>query len=235
MNILARVIAGPATNRSTYLESGKVTCQHCCSLESLFDRKTAINELKQYRQKGPAKTTQILLNFIKAQGVESCSLLDIGGGIGAIQHELLTAGASEATAVDASSAYLEAAKEEAQRQGHAGRTHYHYGNFVDLAPHIEPADIVTLDRVICCYPDMPRLVELSARKARKIYGLVYPRDSWWVKLGLAIVNFGSRLFRKPYRFFVHPTPAVDNILRQQGLKQIFHRRSFLWQMAIYSR
>src|SRR5947199_213845 len=83
-------------------------------------------------------------------------------------------GASGATDVDASAAYLAAAREEAARQGHAERVAYHHGNFVDLAATLPPADIVTLDRVICCYHDMPALVERSSAKAARLYGLVYP-------------------------------------------------------------
>ena len=172
-----------------------MTCRQCQGLESLFDNKTAAKELKAYRRKGPSKTTQMLIDALRAKGVEAMTLLDIGGGVGAIQHELLKAGINSATNVDASTAYIEAANDEAKRQGHADRVSYHHGDFVQLAPDIQAVDIVTLDRTICCYHDMPALVGLSAARANKMYGLVYPRDVWWIKVGTAIVNFGSRLLR----------------------------------------
>ena len=212
-----------------------MTCQQCQGLESLFDNKTAVNELKAYRKKGPDKTTRMLVDALKATGVEAMTLLDIGGGVGVIQHELMKAGISKATHVDASTAYIAAAKDEAKRQGHADRVSYHYGDFVELAPDIPAVDIVTLDRAICCYHDMPALVGLSSARASKLYGLVYPRDTWWVKLGISIVNFGARLLRRDYRFFVHPTNAVDEVLGNNGLKQHFYHKTFLWQVALYAR
>ena len=212
-----------------------MTCKQCQGLESLFDNKTAANELKTYRRKGPDKTTRILIEALKARGIEAMTLLDIGGGIGAIQHELMKAGVSEATNVDASMAYIEAAKDEAKRQGFADKVNYHHGDFVQLAPDIAAVDIVTLDRAICCYHDMPALVGLSAARARKLYGLVYPRDVWRIKFGISIVNFGSRLLRKDYRFFVHPSKAVEAVLDNNGLEQHFYRKTFLWQVVVYAR
>ena len=187
-------------------------CRHCQGLDSLFDDKTAQKELKAYRKKGPSKTTQMLVDALKKENVAGMSLLDIGGGVGAIQHELLNAGVGSSTHVDASVSYLEASRQEAERLGHTDNAAYAFGNFVDLAPEIQPADIVTLDRVICCYP-----------------------DTWWMKLGMAAINFGSWLLRKPYRFFVHPTASVNAIVNNIGLKQITRQKTFIWQVAVYKR
>ncbi len=210
-------------------------CRHCQGLDSLFDDKTAQNELKAYQKKGPSKTTQMLVNALKSEGIAGMSLLDIGGGVGAIQHELLNAGAGSSLHVDASASYLEASKQEAKRLGHADNAGYAFGNFVDLAPEIQPADIVTLDRVICCYPDMPALVELSSTRAKSFYAVVYPRDTWWMKLGMAAINFGSWLLRKPYRFFVHPTTAVEAIVKNNGFNQLSRQKTFIWQVVVYKR
>ena len=117
----------------------------------------------------------MLLDAIRAEGVDGASLLDVGGGVGVVQHELLAAGVSSAVSVDASSAYLAVAKEEAERRGHADRLEQHHGNFVDVAPQIGQADIVTLDKVICCYHDVEQLVRLSSAKAKRVYAVVYPR------------------------------------------------------------
>ena len=212
-----------------------MSCPHCQGLESLFNHKTARRELKRYRKKGPEKSTRLLIEALKAQGVADLTLLDIGGGVGAIQHELLQAGANQATNVDASSAYIEAARAEAERQGLVERVSYHFGNFVELAPDLAPAQIITLDRSICCYPDMPRLVGQSAAKAEKLYGLVYPQDSWWMRLGAKVINFVLWLQRNPYRFFVHSSEAVDTVIRERNLARIFYHKTFFWQIAVYER
>lgn len=210
------------------------SCQ-CQGIESLFNRRAAAHSLLAYQRNGPAKSTRVLLDALRREGVEGATLLDIGGGVGAVQLELLAAGVRAAIDVDASSAYVEEARAEAERRGYAGQITYHFGNFVDLAPRIEPADIVTLDRAICCYPDMPALVGASVARARHLYGLVYPRDTWWMRSGLAVVNFVLRLRRPPFRVFAHRTAAVDATVRDAGLEPRFHRTVGMWQVAVYAR
>jgi magnesium-protoporphyrin O-methyltransferase len=212
-----------------------VNCCQCQGIEICFDRQLVAKELARYRKQGPAKTTRVLLDALRAEGVEGATLLDIGGGLGAIAHDLLAAGVSRVSHVEASGAYLEAAREEASRGGYADQVSYYHGDFVALAPQLPPADVVTLDRVVCCYHDMPALVRESAARARRLYGLVYPRDTWWVKLGLAIENFVLRIQRSRFRTFVHPTRAVEAIVRQYGLVRRFYRHTFVWQVVVYSK
>lgn len=210
-------------------------CCQCQGIENLFDESLAASDLRHYQETGPAKETSILLDVLKAGNVTGMSLLDIGGGVGAIQHGLFQAGISHVTNVDASPAYLTAAKREAQRLGYVEQAAYHHGNFVDLAPEIAPADIVTLDRVICCYHDMPGLVSTSAARAQQFYGLVFPRSTWWLKIGLSVLNLGMRLRRDPMRFFVHPTEQVEEIIQQHGLRRHFYKNTRFWQIIVYTR
>jgi magnesium-protoporphyrin O-methyltransferase len=212
-----------------------MNCCQCQGIEAVFDPKHAAKELENYRKKGPANTTRMLIDALISRGVEEMTLLDIGGGVGAIQHALLRAGMTTAVGVDASPAYLEAAKEEAERQGFADRVTSHAGDFVDLAPEIPPADVVTLDRVICCYHDMEALVGLSSERARRLYGLVFPRDEWWVRMAGPIANLFFRLRRNPFRVFLHPTEAVDAVLRGNGLVQRFCGKTLVWQVMVYQR
>ena len=212
-----------------------MNCCQCQGLESLFDQKTAAKELQGYRQKGPSKTTQMLVDALRAEGVTDLTLLDVGGGVGAIQHELFKAGAGQAIHVDASSAYLRASQEEAQRRGYNERVTYRFGNLVEVAPDLGPADIVTLDRVLCCYNDVEALVEASAGLANQRIGLVYPRETWWLEIGRLLINTVLWVQRNPFRFFVHPTSAIETILRQYGFRRQFYRKTLLWQVAVYKR
>jgi len=211
----------------------------CCAtttrVESVFNDKLAAWDLRRYRKKGPRRSTRLLLEALKAGGVEGRTLLDIGGGIGVIQHELLDAGAASATNVEASGPYLKVAKDESQRRGQDGRVDFRHGDFVELAAAIEPADVVTLDRVICCYPDMERLVGLSAARARELYGVVYPRDTRLVRLGFAAVNLALRSLRKPMRTFVHSKHDVEALVQASGLTTHFSTRAGAWQVALYRR
>jgi hypothetical protein len=210
-------------------------CCNCCGIEEQFNRAEAARKLREYRRAGPARTTRILLGALMREPVVGQTLLDIGGGVGAIQHALLKAGAATASDVDASTAYLAAAREEAARQQLVERVSYHHGNFVDLAATLAPADIVTLDRVICCYHDMPTLVDRSSAKAARLYGLVYPRDEWWVRAGVRAENMLMWLQRSSFRIFAHSSAAVDAIVRRNGLQQCFARNAGPWQVVVYQR
>jgi magnesium-protoporphyrin O-methyltransferase len=176
-----------------------------------------------------------LIEALQAENIEGMTLLDIGGGIGAIQHALVPAGVSHALDVDASVAYLAAAREEAERRGLAERIHFVHGNFVELASTVPPADLVTLNRVICCFNDMPALVSLSAARAQQLYGAVFPYDTWYRRLYNKIHNRILAIFRRPIHFYVYRAGDIDAVVRAQGLEQRFSCVVDRWQVVIYVR
>lgn len=212
-------------------------CQERCiqGIEEEFNQNLAKKQLEKYQKKGPAKTTQILVNYLRSKGIRDYTLIDIGGGVGAIQHELLKEGIEHVYSVDASSAYIEASKQEATRKGYLDRIDYIYGNFVDLAPKIPNADIVTLERVICCYPDMRDLVQSSISRTNKFYGVVYPRNTWWMRYGLKFVNVFSRLKRSDFRAFLHPKEEIHEIIDKNGFDWCFTKKSGVWVVEIFKR
>ena len=212
-----------------------MNCCHCQGMEEQFNQKLAERELQKYRKKGPGKPTRILLEAIQTSGVEGLTLLDIGGGVGAIQSELFKSGLSQATEVEGSSAYLEAAKKEAERQGYLDEVNFIQGDFVEMVKEIPSADIVTLDKVICCYPDLQTLVGLSSQKAGKIYGVIYPVDTWWMKFGVRIPNFFFKIKHNPFRLYIHPTQAIEALIRKSGFKRKFYCKLFRWHVAVYQR
>jgi len=201
----------------------------------MFDKKAANRQLKRYLKKGPSKTTSMLLDAINKKGVQGLNFLDIGGGIGAIQYDLIKAGASNGTSIEASSAFFDVVKEEALQNGLAERVNFKYGDFTATASDVDSADIVTLDKVICCYDDMSELVGLSSKLARKIYAVIYPRDVWWTKLALLMVNFYPRIKGSSFRVFIHPTKKVEEIIFENGLKRNYYATTLFWQVAIFTR
>ncbi len=200
-----------------------------------FGEGAAQRSLRAYRRSGPTGTTAWLIDGLRADGVAGMTVLDIGAGVGAVHQELLAAGAARAVDVDGSPAYVAAAREESVRRGTADRVRHEVGDFVALAPGIEPADIVALDRVVCCYPDMEALVRASVDHARRRYGLVYPRDTWWIRVGGRLLNGCARLFRQRVRVYIHATTAVDTIVRAGGFVPGIRRTNLYWQVAIYER
>jgi len=211
-------------------------CCHCQGADSVFNKKNAARELREYRKNGPAKTTRALVDALSSEGVDGLTLLDIGGGVGAIQHELLKLGVRSATNFEASRANIEACKEEADLLGHADAITHLHGDFATSDTPFPPADIVTLERVICCYPDMHSLVSRSCTNTRKWLGLVYPRETWWAKLGVHIVlNVVFRLMRNPFRVFVHPTKEVEAVVGSFGMQRRFFQRVGFWQVVVYGK
>lgn len=210
-------------------------CSHCEDAEDLFNARAARRDLRRYRNRGASATTRLLLEALVAQSGDDETVLDIGGGVGAISHELIEAGFSHAVQVDASSAYLAAAEQEASRLGHRSRTAYFHGDFVALAATVDPADVVTLDRVVCCYPDMELLVIASVDKARHLYGLVLPRERLITRAGVASSNLFFRLRRSSFRTFLHSIDRVDALLRHSGFRRTYTAETLLWQVLTYAR
>ena len=148
---------------------------------------------------------------------------------------MLDRGVERAIHVDASTAYLLAAREETERRGHAARVDFVQGDLVDVADDMPAADVVTLDRVICCYHDMRELVSRSGEKARFVYGAVYPREAWWTRLFIAANNLFFRLRRSLFRTFLHAPREINAVLMEQGLTRHSVRRTLAWEVAVYTR
>lgn len=209
---------------------------NCCEItDNAFSEAEARAEIRNYRKRGPAKQTKLILQAIRSLGLKNLDLLDIGGGIGVIHHELLKDVARGATHVDASSAYLREAKAEAARRGHSDRVNFIHADFTDVAPDVPKADVVTLDRVVCCYPDFRSLLNAAANHSRQALTLTYPRETWYMHIGLSIINLFQRLRKDPFRVFLHPVGEMDTLLKQEGFERISLRRLFVWEMALYQR
>jgi SAM-dependent methyltransferase len=162
-------------------------------------------------------------------------LLDVGCGIGSLTFGLLDAGASSAVAVDASSAYIAAATDEAGRRGVAHAVQFIHGDFVTVASRLPVASVVTLDRVVCCYPSCDLLLREALGHAAWCIALSYPRDVWHVRTGIAIENGIRRLAWNPFRTFVHPTERIGQLIAQADFELLSRRESFTWAVDVYVR
>ena len=209
---------------------------NCCEVtDRAFSESEAKAELRNYRRRGPMNQTKLILAAIRSLRLKEANLLDIGGGIGAIHHELLRDVARQATHVDASSAYLRQAKQESARRGNSESVEFVHADFTDIADQLPKADIVTLDRVVCCYPDFRRLLTAAAEHSQKVLALTYPRETWYMRFALQVANFFQRLRRDPFRVFLHPIAEMDKLLERQGFRRVSLRRLFVWEMALYQK
>lgn len=208
-------------------------CGCGCDLEGPFDERTVRGDLEAYRQHGTPTPTRRLVKLLRSGGIRGRTFLDIGGGVGAIHHDLLDAGAAAVTDVDGSATYLAAASAEARRRGHQGRIRYRHGDFVELSDDIEPSDVVTLVAVLCCYPRMEPLVRASAAHARRRYGLVYPRSAWWMRAAAAVYRALGRVGAGPG--FVHAEEDVRRVIRDEGFDLRAEASTWYWRVELYER
>ena len=195
----------------------------------------AAEELKRYRIKGPGPTTRLLGEGITRAGAMSGTLLDVGSGIGSLTFGLLERGITHAVAVDASPAYNGAARQEAERLGLAGAVQFIQGDFVTVAPELPAAALVTLDRVVCCYPSYGPLLDAAIRHTGRCLALSYPRDVWYVRLGVGLENGQRRLANNPFRTFVHPVASMEQMIRAAGFDLSSRRETWMWSIDVYIR
>jgi 2-polyprenyl-3-methyl-5-hydroxy-6-metoxy-1,4-benzoquinol methylase len=215
----------------------------CCQgqdFDRMFDARRAQKDLRAYSNHGARGATRRLLDALRASvreaGPAPFTHLDIGGGIGVLQHELARDGAVHLTAVDASRLYLEILRHAAAERGYETRQTRIEGDFTDVADSVEPATVVTLDKVICCYPDMVTLVRASARKATALYGIVVPRDAAWVRASLGLVNWFLRcVLRWQFRAFAHSHRAIDRLCAEEGLNLERDNHGLFWCVRLYRR
>ena len=210
----------------------KPSCDCCVNT---FSTKEAEADLKRYRRHGAEGVTRALVEAIKAEGVQGRSLLDVGGGIGAIQLELLAAGLARSESVDATEDYVSVARDEAVRIGYGDRSSHRCGTLTELAADVAAADIVTLDKVVCCDPDLHALLAAVASKANRMVGLIYPRVTWWNRLAARALAAWGRVTRDPTRWHFHPDAQIDGLLRNAGFERRDVDRTLIWQVVLFVR
>jgi 2-polyprenyl-3-methyl-5-hydroxy-6-metoxy-1,4-benzoquinol methylase len=210
----------------------------CCppkGYTTLFSKRAARWDAKRYRRRGLDETAQEMVEFLRERGVEEASVLEIGGGVGAIQVELLKAGAEHATNVELSPEYEEAALELVHESGLDGRVERRLGDVVQQPDLAGPADAVVMHRVVCCYPDYEALVGASAERARRYLVMSFPRPRWAIRAVVGAVNAVAQLLRWEFRSWVHPPQALVAAAERRGLALASESRGRIWQVAALER
>jgi hypothetical protein len=210
----------------------------CCTpkgYRQIFSEKNARAEARRYRSSGLDRTSKRIFDFLKARGVEGKTLLEVGGGIGAIEIELLKAGVARAVNVELTPTYEAAAGELLVEAGLSDRVDRRVMDFAEAGASVESADVVVMNRVICCYSDMPRLAVAAAERARDVLVMSFPNDRWWTRLGLTLANFGFRVIRMQFRVFMHPPGLILATVEHRGFSTRLNQRGLLWQVAALER
>jgi predicted RNA methylase len=200
-----------------------------------FGPKRAAADLRRYRRRGPLPTTALLLRGLEVNLPAAATLLDIGGGIGVLHHELLDRGVSRAWEADPSAAFLQAAAEEAERRGHTGRVEFIHAEVREAADRLPVVDVVTMDRVVCCDPDFESLLRIALGRAQRIFAYSYPRARWGIQAVTAAQNAWRKLRGTQFRVFVHSPDQMEALVRAAGFERIFQAQSAIWYAGVYRR
>jgi len=211
---------------------------HCCcgqDFERLFDDREAARDLRAWQKDGLPDSTAELVEALRAEGVAGARVLDVGAGIGMVHLELLAAGAASAVDVDLSRAYLAVAQREAEQRGLADRITYRYGDLVDVAATLPPADVVALDRVICCYADLAGLLAAAVASGPRVIGLVHPTDAWWMRAPISLFNAFGRILRRGHFFYAHRRFEIDRLLGDRGYLVRHRGGRRIWRVSLYAR
>ncbi len=214
----------------------------CCGsrtvndLENTFDTKRAAGEARAYISDGLETRAARLIAYL----VENCpgpfSILDIGSGVGGVHYELLRRGvAASVIGIEASSAYIAAARSIGEQLRLGSQAQYVHGDFTVVADEIDSADIVILDRVICCYPHLHALLGASVRKTGRYLALSYPDETWWTRIRVGLDNALRALKGQRFRIYIHPHREVHAIAVRNGLQPVHTDTDDFWQITVFER
>jgi magnesium-protoporphyrin O-methyltransferase len=209
----------------------------CCSQSEyrrFFNRKAAAKDARRFRRRGLTGTALTLTTL--AGDVRGATVLDIGGGIGAIELELLESGAARATSIELSGAYEHEAEMLLGERGLDARVDRRIGDFVADASTVEPHDVVVLHRVVCCYPNMVALVGEAADHARRTLLLTYPQDRIVVRAGVRVINLVLRISRCGFRTYAHRVERILTVAAEHGFAlQTRESSGVLWETVALER
>ena len=206
----------------------------CCNArgcDRFFGERFARRMAARYRKRGLDRTARKMVAFLEERGIEGASLLEIGGGVGEIQLELLKKGAARAVNVELSPAYDPEASTLLHEAGLEDRAERRLHDIAVDPEGVEPADIVVLHRVVCCYPDYERLLTAAASHAKRLLVFSYPPRNAISRMAVACQNLLFRALRREFRTFAHPPAAMLAVLDANGLHATAFRPAPVWNVA----
>jgi magnesium-protoporphyrin O-methyltransferase len=210
----------------------------CCTptgYRTIFGSKTAEREARRYRRRGLPGSARWLVRTLTTTGVKGRSVLEVGGGVGGLQIELLEAGADRSTNVEIIDTYERAAETLIAERDLSGRVERRIDDFAAAAAETPPADLVVLHRVICCYPDADVLVVAACEHARERLAITIPRESAWIRAGVGVMNAWLAMRRIQFRTYVHARGPMLAAAAGRGFRLADRHDGIVWQSFVLER
>lgn len=215
--------------------AGMAACCDPTGYGEVFNEREARRALRSFRRRGLDSTAGPMIGALAQRGIEGATVLEIGAGVGASAIALLKSGASRAVAYDLSPAYEKVSAELLAEHGVADLVEWHTGDFLANGGDSDRADVVFLNRVVCCYPHMADMVDSSAARAGRLLAMSYPRDRWWLRFGLVVINGFFRLRRTSFRVFVHDPEEIARRVAERGLAEGASGSTAAWEWRVWER
>ena len=210
----------------------------CCSpsgYRRVFSEDRARASARRYQRRGLDAMSRDIVELLRRRGAAGRTVLEVGSGVGAIEIELLRAGAASAVSVELTPTYENVAASLLRETGFTGRVERRIMDFAEQDAEVGSADFVVLNRVICCYPHMPRLAGAAARHTDAVLVMSFPKRTWWTRLLIGMANYALRLSRQQFQIFVHPPDQVRAAAEREGLRTWHHHRGVFWQVLAMER
>lgn len=182
-------------------------------------------------------TSRRLRELLSDVGDVRPSVLELGCGPGALSVSLLEGGASRLTGVDLSAASVEVARRRAAARGVADRALFEVGDGASVP--LETHDWVVLDRVLCCYRDLERLMGRSIAAASVRFAFSVPVSSGWRGLVNRLLrwaeNWTNVLRGCPCPGYGHDVRRIEDRLHRAGFERKRAATAGLWHLAVFER
>jgi magnesium-protoporphyrin O-methyltransferase len=210
-------------------------CRTPAGIDEVFNERMARADSRTFLKRGlPVRARRLLAAIRRNQPLDGITSLEVGGGAGGFSIELIRNGVREASIVDASAAYVDHARRLAAECGVAQRMVVRHGNFA-AEPGDTHADLIVMDRVVCCFDDWRGLLEPASRHATRTLALTYPRNTAWVGLLVRTVNFGMRVLRRSFRMHHHSARDMFALLEGAGLAPRVEAHRGMWEIMVATR
>jgi magnesium-protoporphyrin O-methyltransferase len=210
----------------------------CCdgaNYQAVFSARFARRQSKRYRRRGLTPAARKIADFATAHGIEGASVLEIGGGVGELQVELLKRGAAHVTNLEISENYEAEAARLLARTGLAAQVTRRFLNIAHAPDAVEPADVVVLHRVVCCYPDYAGLLRAAASRTRKVLVYSHPAENLINRVEFGAENLFRRISGSGFRAFIHPAEAMIRAAESEGLARVYLSHARDWEVVGLAR
>lgn len=209
----------------------------CCApaYGKVFGSRGARRAADRYRRKGLDGDARWLVGEARARAPEAATVLELGGGVGSLHVDLLRGGAASAVNVELSPEWEAAAAELLREHGLADRVERRVADAVEDGDALEEADVVVMNRVVCCYPDPDALMRVAAGRARHLLLVSFPHDRPAVRLWVRLLNTWLAVRGIAFRSYVHPEPVIESAAERRGLHPVSERRGAIWRAVVFAR